>query len=146
MTALSKTEACPHCGRFENRGISIDAIIISNEQILLVKRGVEPYKGYWATPGGYVLWDESAEDTVRREVQEEIGLVVTKTKLVGVYSDPARHPKQTINIVYIAEIEDVQPTAGSDAEAVRWFPLKSLPEKLAFDHRQNIQDAKRILK
>src|SRR3989338_7876697 len=100
MQELKRYEQCPHCGRFANRGISIDAVIIIDNKVLLIQRGVEPYKGYWGTPGGYVDWDESTEETVKREVKEEVGLDVTEAKLVGVYSSPTRHQKQVINIVY----------------------------------------------
>lgn len=141
MTELSRNEACPHCGRFANRGVSIDAVIIKGGKVLLVQRDVEPSKGYWGTPGGYVEWDESTEDAVKREVREETGLTVANTRLVGVYSKPNRHPKQVINVVYLVDVEDGELTAGDDAEAVQWFSLEALPEKMALDHQQNIHDA-----
>ena len=90
-------------------------------------------------------WDESTEGSVAREVKEETGLKVTSTKFVGVYSSPDRHPKQVINIVYLAEVEEGEPKAGDDAQDVRWFPLNALPEKMAFDHKQNIADAMKVL-
>jgi ADP-ribose pyrophosphatase YjhB (NUDIX family) len=141
MNKVSRDEVCPECGRFANRGVSVDAVIVKEDTVLLIQRGVEPYKGFWGTPGGYVEWDESTEDAVRREVHEETGLTVTNVKMVNIYSDPARHPKQTINIVYKVEVEDGEPKANDDAEAVEWFSLESLPEQMAFDHKQNIHDA-----
>ena len=141
MSSIPRDEVCPECGRFANRGVSVDAVIVKENKVLLIKRGVEPYKGYWGTPGGYVEWDESTEDAVKREVQEETGLIVTRATMVDVYSDPARHPKQTINILYKVEVEDKQPEASDDAEAVEWFSLDGLPEQMAFDHKQNIHDA-----
>lgn len=141
MTTLTKNDPCTICGRFDNRGVSVDAVIIRDNTILLIKRGVEPYKGYWGTPGGYVSWDESTEETVAREVKEETGLDVTSTKLVCVRSDPSRHPKQVINLVYLVEVADGQSKQGDDALEVKLFPLDALPEQLAFDHAQNIQDA-----
>jgi ADP-ribose pyrophosphatase YjhB (NUDIX family) len=145
MIDLKRDEQCPHCGRFSNRGLSIDAVIIKNDKILLVQRAAEFDTGFWATPGGYVEWDESTEGSVAREVKEETGLNVTSTKFVGVYSSPDRHPKQVINIVYLAEVEKGEPKAGDDAQDVRWFPLDALPEKMAFDHKQNIADALKVL-
>jgi len=112
MKSLDKNQPCPECGRFANRGISIDAVIVKGEKILLIQRGVEPNKGYWGTPGGYVDWDESSEDVVKREVQEETGLEVTNTTLIGVYSSPDRHPKQVINIVYLTEVKDEEIERG----------------------------------
>ena len=61
MKPLKIDEQCPNCGRYANRGVSIDAVIIKDNHILLIQRGVEPNKGYWGTPGGYVGWDESTE-------------------------------------------------------------------------------------
>lgn len=145
MNELSRNKPCPHCGRFANRGVSVDAIILKGEEILLVKRGVEPQKGFWATPGGYVEWDESAEDAVRREVREETGLEVDSLEMLDVYSEPDRHPKQVINILYKAGVEPGELKAGDDSEEVRWFKLNALPEEMALDHKQNIADAKILL-
>lgn len=141
MSALAKTEPCPKCGRFDNRGVSIDAVILRGSEVLLVQRGVEPQKGYWGTPGGYVEWDESAEDAAVREVKEETGLDVTDVRLVAVHSSPSRHPRQVINIVFAATVSDGEPTSGDDALAVRWFPVDALPAQMALDHRQNITEA-----
>lgn len=145
MNKLSPDEQCPDCGRFANRGVSIDAVIVRDKEVLLVKRGIEPYEGYWALPGGYVEWDESTEETVKREVNEETGLHVTGVKLVGVYSSPDRHPKQVINVLYIARVADGDPKASDDAEEVAWFSVHALPENMAFDHRQEITDALGLL-
>lgn len=143
MTDVSRDEPCPHCGRFANRAIAIDAVIIKNRRVLLVQRGVEPDKGLWATPGGYVEWDETTEETAAREVKEETGLTTKSVELVGVYSSPNRHPKQGIAIFYLVEVEDGEPTAGDDAQTVQWFSLDALPERMAFDHKQNLADAKK---
>lgn len=142
---LSRSEPCPHCGRFANRGVSIDAVIIKGSQVLLVKRGVDPFKGFWATPGGFVEWDESAQQAVTREVMEETGLTVTNADLVGAYSDPDRHPKQVINLLHVVGVADGTPVAGDDADDVQWFELDDLPAELAFDHKQNIADAQKFL-
>lgn len=145
MIELKRDEQCPNCGRFSNRGVSIDAVIIKGDQILLIQRGVKPNKGYWGTPGGYVSWDESTDETVKREVKEETGLEVIETKLVGVYSSPSRHPKQVINLVYLASVSEGEPKHRDDAMDAKWFNLDELPEQMALDHKQNIQDAKKLL-
>ncbi len=145
MADIKNNEPCPHCGRFANRGVSIDAVIVKNDQILLIKREVEPNKGLWGTPGGYVNWDESVEQTVKREVKEETNLEVTNLRLVGVYSSPDRHPKQVINIVFLTDVSSGQLKHSDDAEDAKWFPLNSLPELLALDHKQNIRDSLKLL-
>jgi ADP-ribose pyrophosphatase YjhB (NUDIX family) len=117
MNTVPRNEVCPDCGRFANRGVSVDAVIIKDSKVLLIQRGVEPNKGFWGMPGGYVEWDESTEDAVRREVNEETGLNVTNVKLVNIYSDPARHPKQVINIVYKVDVKDGEPQASDDSRS-----------------------------
>lgn len=137
-----KNKQCPTCHTYPNRGVSVDAVIIKNDQILLIQRGVEPNKEFWATPGGYVEWDESTQETVKREVKEETNLDVTSTKLVVVYSDPKRHPRQVINLVYLVFVSNGEIKHGDDAKDIKWFPLDALPAQMAFDHKQNIEDAK----
>jgi len=141
MKKLKKGEPCLHCGRFANRGTSIDAIIVKKGEVLLIQRVARPNKGYWGTPGGYVDWDESVEEAVAREVKEETNLNITELKLVGVYSSPSRHPKQVINLLYAVEVDDLSKLAvGDDALNAKWFPLQKLPSKMALDHKQNIKD------
>lgn len=136
---LSNSEQCPECGCFNNRGISIDAVIVSDAKIILIKRGANPFKGFWALPGGYVEWGESTEDTVSREVREELGLSVESCELIGVYSMPSRHPKQVINMAY-SVVTSGNPKAGDDALEYEWFSLNDLPNELAFDHKKIISD------
>ena len=145
MINLKNDEPCSYCGRYANRGLSIDAVIIKDDKVLLIQRGVEPNKGFWGTPGGYVGWDESAEDTVKREVKEETNLDVSSLKLVKVASSPSRHPKQVINIVYLTKVEDGNLKHGDDALDAKWFPINNLPEQLALDHKENIEDTIRLL-
>lgn len=134
-----RNKPCPTCGSFTNRGPCIDAIIVRDNKILLIKRGAEIFTGYWALVGGYLEWDESYEDCVRREVKEEVGLDVVSTKLLGVYSDPARSPVQSVSATYIAEVKGI-PHAGDDAQEVKWFEFDKLPRELAFDHAFIIKD------
>lgn len=145
MDQIPRSQVCPHCGRFANRGVSIDSVIVKGNKVLLIQRGVEPHKGFWGIPGGYVGWDESAEDTVKREVKEETNLDVTEVKLVGVYSSPSRHPKQVINIVYLVQVKNGGLKHGDDALDAKWVSFDELPEKMALDHKQSIQDARKLL-
>ena len=136
---LANNEPCPHCGRYKNRRIAIDALIIKNNTILLIKRGVDPFKDMWALSGGGIEFDETAEDAVKKEVEEEVGLTVTSAQFLQIYTNPKRDPKQVIALSFLVEVEG-EPKAGSDASSYRFFSLDKLPEKLAFDHKQIIQD------
>ena len=137
---LKRNEPCPECGRYENRAVTADAIIISDGKVLLIKRGTEPFKGFWATPGGHIDWDETIEEAIKREVKEETNLEVRKLTFLRIDSSPQRHPKQAINAVYLAETKG-EAKAGDDATEIKWWPVKELPDPMAFDHKQNIKDA-----
>ena len=128
--------------RIKGRRITIDAIIVKGNAILLIKRAHEPYKDMWALPGGYIEWDETAEEAVIREVREETGLTVTNMYMLTVYSKPERDPDQKITIAYAVEATG-EATAGDDASECQWFELDNLPE-LAFDHKKIIEAYKEI--
>jgi len=130
---MPEDKKCVPGGHYINRGVTVDGLIIRDGQILLVKRGHMPYQGFWAFPGGFVGWDESADEAVIREVLEETGL---RAKILGKLpfrSDPKRHMQQVMTQPYLLSVEG-QAVAGDDAAEVRWFDLEHLPEQLAFDH------------
>jgi len=127
------------------RPIACDGVLIEHGKILLVKRGHEPFKGQWATPGGRIEDNETAEQCLVREMKEEIGLKVEPVKLIGIYSDPKRDPRLMIAIAYLIKRVGGEVRAGSDAADARWFDLDSLPE-LATDHGRIIADAVSIIR
>ena len=120
--------------------VAVDAVLVENGRLLLVTRGRDPFRGRPALPGGRVEFGERTEEAVRREVLEETGLRVRIASIVGIYSDPRRDPRgHTISIVYEVARTGGVVGAGSDASAVGWFDLRSLP-KLAFDHSRIVAD------
>lgn len=121
--------------------MTIDAVIVKGNRILLIKRGAETYHGYWALPGGYSEWDEDLRTSVLREVEEEVGVKGKIVKLIGLYSQPGRSPHQTISAAFVVEI-DGEPIAGDDAVECKWVELDKLSPELAFDHAQIIADYK----
>jgi 8-oxo-dGTP diphosphatase len=112
--------------------------------IVLVRRRFPPPG--WALPGGFVDYGERVDQAAVREALEETGLAVRLGGLVGVYSDPARDPRQhTISTVYWgAGAEPDRVRGGDDAAEARFFRLDELPE-LAFDHARVIADFLRKL-
>ena len=123
--------------------ITADGIIINDDEIVLIKRKNDPFKGKWALPGGYVEYGESTEEAVKREVFEETGLKTNISKLVGVYSDPSRDPRgHTITVVYLLNALDWEFRAGDDASDVKLFKLQNLPD-LSFDHELIIKEVKK---
>ncbi len=136
---LSNNEPCPSCGRYKNRRVAVDAIIVQDNTILLIKRAVDPFKDLWALPGGGIDFDQTAVEALRLEVKEEVGLTVVSSDFLNIYTNPARDPKQVIALAYSVKTKG-QPKAGSDAQECKFFPIDALPQPLAFDHAQIIKD------
>ncbi len=141
---MKKKEApnpCPHCGRYQSRVATVDAVVLDGKKVLLIRRANEPYKDYWALPGGYMDFDESAGEACLRELEEETGLKGKSLNFIGEFSQPGRHPEQCISLAFLISGWDGTPTAADDARALKWFRLKSLPHNLAFDHQKIIEYA-----
>lgn len=131
--------------------LTADCVVVrSGSEVLLVRRGGEPFKGCWALPGGFMEMDETIEHCAVRELEEETGLRFAERdlRLIGVYSAPGRDPRgRTVTAAYRVELveqsaENGRPVAGDDAAEVRWWPLAALPP-LAFDHAEIIAAARR---
>lgn len=106
--------------------------------VVLVKRKFRPFG--WAIPGGFVEIGETVEHAALREMKEEVGLDVTITGLLGVYSDPKRDPRgHTVTVIYTG-IAVGRPVADDDAAEVGVFSEDGLPQPLAFDHQQVLSD------
>ena len=106
--------------------------------IVLIERKNPPYG--WAIPGGFVDVGETVEQAAIREMKEEVGLDVTITDLLGVYSRPDRDPRgHTVTVIYTGEATG-QPVADDDAKAVGVFNRSNLPSPLAFDHAEVLAD------
>jgi len=132
--------------RYSNPKITVDGLIIQNDEIVLIKRGNDPFKDSWALPGGFVEYGEKTEQAIVREVLEETGLICEIKKLFGVYSDPSRDPRgHTISIVYELAKKNGILKGGDDASDAQFFSLEKLPP-LAFDHEIIIQDKRKEMK
>jgi 8-oxo-dGTP diphosphatase len=128
---------------YKNPSSTVDMIVPYDGGIILIKRRKDPFKGYWALPGGFLnCGAESLEEAAIRELAEETSLVakVQDLKLVGVYSDPARDPRgHVISHVYLVTRFSGTALACDDACAIRAF--RKIPRNLAFDHDRILKDA-----
>ena len=124
--------------------LAVDAIILYDKKIVLIKRKNPPYENYYALPGGFVEKGETVEQALIREAKEETGLDLEVLKLVGVYSDPERDPRgRVVSLCYLAKANGNLAPA-SDAGEIKLFDISELPE-LAFDHEKMIVDSKRYI-
>lgn len=127
--------------KYEHMAVAMDCVIFTFEdktlKVLLIKRGIEPYKDCWAFPGGFLQNTETAREGALRELQEEtsLPLQISEIEEVGVFSDPARDPRErTISIAWYALVRPSDVVGGDDAALAQWIPVDELPQ-LAFDHK-----------
>jgi 8-oxo-dGTP diphosphatase len=126
---------------WKNPKLTVDAVIVKGDRVVLVKRKNNPFKDYWALPGGFMEYGEKVEDAVLREAKEETGLKVKIIKLTGVYSDPKRDPRgHIVSVVYLCNKVGGELKADTDAKEVKWFNINEVPQ-LAFDHKKILEDA-----
>lgn len=146
MARTMKT--CLHCGNefneYKNPVPTVDIIIaLEGQGVVLIRRKHYPFG--WALPGGFVDYGETVEEAAIREAREETSLAIEALRQFGVYSDPARDPRQhTISVVFTARAQGT-PRAADDAEEAGVFTADSLPAPLAFDHAKILADYFRSL-
>ena len=127
-----------YCYRYPHPAVTTNCVIFGFDgerlQVLLIERGIEPYKGKWAFPGGFLKMDETAEEGARRELKEETGLDGAYMEQFHTFSAPERDPRERVITIAYYALEKIQVVkGGADAASARWFPLDDIPS-LAFDH------------
>jgi 8-oxo-dGTP diphosphatase len=132
---------CPVCKfvYYHNPVPAAGVVIEKDNEILLVKRKYEPYKGDWCLPAGFMEYDESPEKCAIREAKEELNVDVELDGLFGVYSgkdDPRTH---AVLVMYWAKVRRGKLKPGDDAEQIEFFGKDEVPQNIAFlAHRQII--------
>jgi 8-oxo-dGTP diphosphatase len=137
----------PHCYEYPHPAVTTDVVLFtirdSRLQLLLIHRGVEPFKGHWALPGGFLEPDEDLEQCALRELEEETGVTGVYLEQLRTYGQPDRDPRErVISVAYyaLAASGRLSLRAASDAADASWFPVGDLPP-LAFDHDDIIRTA-----
>jgi ADP-ribose pyrophosphatase YjhB (NUDIX family) len=128
---------CQSCGFIHYLNPRIVASVLperdgpGGREVLLMRRALEPRRGYWTPPGGFVELGESTEEAALREGREEVGLALEVAGLLGVYSRPA---VGIVVVSYRARALDGEPALGSEALEARWFAADAIPwDDLAFE-------------
>ena len=118
--------------------LTVDAIIETDNGIILIKRKNPP--AGWAIPGGFVDYGETLEEAAVREMKEETSLDINLDRQFHTYSNPDRDPRHhTVSTIFIATATGT-PEAADDAIDIGIFTKDNLPEDIAFDHRQILED------
>lgn len=121
------------------------ALFDEDRRVLLVTRGYPPFKGRYAIPGGFVEIGETVEQACRRELAEETGAEAGELALVGIYSDPRRDPRGHVCSAVFAGHSPAQEVRGGDDAADAAWVEDWRAHDLAFDHRQVLEDAEKLL-
>ena len=133
---------CQKCDRisYENPLPAVAALVLNQKnQLLLVKRSVEPAKGKWCLPGGFIEISESIEEAVLRELEEETGLKGEIGGLVDFFSQGSQHYGAILIFGYRAKILGGELRAGDDAQEVGFFDLDALPSLAFLSHQGLIE-------
>jgi 8-oxo-dGTP diphosphatase len=137
--------------RFPAFAVTVDVVILTlvdnRLHVLLVRRGVAPFKGMWAIPGGFKRPTETLDEAAKRELAQETG--VDSASLLtqfGAYGDPGRDPRMNVvTVAYLAVLRNVGAiVAGTDAAEAALVPVSEAlngTRELAFDHAQIVLDA-----
>ena len=139
-----------YCYRYPHPAVTTDCVIFGFDgerlQVLLIERGIEPFKGRWAFPGGFIKMDETAEEGALRELKEETGMENAFIQQFHTFSNPLRDPRErVITIAFYALVGIQEVKGGDDAASARWFPLDEIPA-LAFDHDHMLRMATQRLR
>lgn len=131
--------------------LTVDGVVFGLDdadlKVLLIRRGVEPFAGRWALPGGFVHVDETLDQAVLRELREETGLAKVYLEQLYTFGETARDPRErVVSVAYYALVRlgDHLVQAATDAREAAWFAVDDLPT-LAFDHAAIVEMALRRL-
>ncbi|MBQ8204519.1 MAG: NUDIX hydrolase [Alistipes sp.] len=139
-----------YCYKYPHPSVTADCVIFGFDgvsiKVLLIQRGIEPFKGMWAFPGGFMQIDETVEECARRELEEETGLKNASVEQFYTFSDVNRDPRErVITVAHYALVRLSEVKGGDDAASAQWFAESEIPS-LAFDHDRILRMARNCLK
>jgi 8-oxo-dGTP diphosphatase len=139
---MEKEEVNKYSYKYPRPALTTDCVIFGFDgiglNVLLIQRGIEPFKGQWAFPGGFMNMTETAEECARRELREETGVKDVYMEQLQAFSSVGRDPRgRVVTIAFYALVRpyDYEVIGGDDAADARWFHVEEMPQ-LAFDHEE----------
>lgn len=137
---------------YPRAALAVDCVVFGvaarRLELLLIERGLEPFKGSWALPGGFVRLDETLDEAAARELVEEAGVRVSYLEQLYTFGAVDRDPRERVVSVAYYALVDVSahaPRAETDARRAAWFPVDAVPN-LAFDHARIVEVARERLR
>lgn len=122
--------------------LCIDLIVKNKDGILLTKRAIPPYKGYWHTPGGTLLLYEKINDAIQRISLDEFGSLVKIGELLGTMEFPSDEiTKHSVSVVYLVEPKSTEFKVNWQAKELKFFkkiPPKTIKEQKEFILTHNL--------
>jgi ADP-ribose pyrophosphatase YjhB (NUDIX family) len=117
---------CDGCGfvDYVNPKLVVGAVCLWKDQVLLCKRAIEPRRGYWTVPAGFMEEKETVEEGVLRETLEEAGAAIDLGPLLGIWSVPRI---SQVHIMFVARMRSPEFTAGEESEEVRLYAWDDIP-------------------
>ncbi len=138
--------------KYPKASLTVDCVVFGLDEqdlkVILIKRDLEPFSGQWALPGGFVLMNETLEESAIRELREETGVEKVFLEQLYTFGKVDRDPRdRVISVAYYAlvNLRDHKIKAATDARDAAWFSVYDLP-KLAFDHDEIFNTALKRLK
>ncbi|MGV3531461.1 MAG: NUDIX hydrolase [Chthoniobacteraceae bacterium] len=136
-----------HTYEYPRAALTVDCVVFGLDEgelkILLIQRGLAPFKGKWALPGGFVRVDETLDEAARRELEEETGLHKVFLEQLYTFGTVNRDPRErVVSVAYysLVKLAEHPPSGATDASDAAWFPVAS-PPALAFDHAEILKTA-----
>jgi 8-oxo-dGTP diphosphatase len=142
----------PHTYQYPRAALTVDCVVFGYDEgelkVLLIERALDPFKGTWALPGGFVRVDETLDEGARRELTEETGIKSVFLEQLYTFGAVDRDPRErVVSVAYysLVKLSDHRARAATDAANAEWFPISKTP-KLAFDHAEILRMAVARLK
>ncbi len=143
---------CPDCGfvNYENPKVVVGSVAVWEDRILLCRRAIEPRRGFWTLPAGYLELNETAMDGARREAQEEANARLDIRGLLAVYSVPRI---SQIQLIYLADLVTPHVSPGEESlevglyhwDDIPWADIAFPSVKWALDHFMEVGDAREFI-